>query len=68
MGGTGNKKSSKKNQPKRIRYNAENRGKKNKIKRLKKHLAHYSNDQVATVAYEKLYGDVVEKVRKRLNG
>lgn len=50
----GNKKSSKKDQPKRKRYNIENRAVKNKIKKLKKHLRVYSSDKVAQATLEKL--------------
>lgn len=58
-GAGGNRKSSKKNQPKRIRYVGSGRMVRNAIKNLEKHLKKYSpdgQDKQADVALTKLRG------------
>ena len=52
--GMGNKKSSKRDQPKRKRYNAERRYEKNQVRNLRKHLKHYPNDKAAQEYLDKM--------------
>jgi len=56
--GTGNRKSSKKDQPKRKRYNAEKRGLKHAIRDLTRHLKRHEKDQSAIEALEKKRQDL----------
>jgi hypothetical protein len=50
----GNKKSPKRDQPKRKRYNAEGRGHKRRLADLERHIAKHPNDAVAPEALPKV--------------
>ncbi len=52
----GNKKSCKSDQPKRRRYNVENRGWKHRVRDLERHIAKHPNDAAAPEALPRLRG------------
>lgn len=56
------KRSQKKNQPAKVRYNMEKRWISNKIKKLEKHLEKYGKDEYAKKALKKLQKEgIIEK-------